>query len=158
MKGVRLMLFLPSEGRRNAGARLWGRSGGPRWLGVASASSWTARRPQGEPLRTRDLAVLGWCSQDTQDALVGEADGERGVALAMRLGGERALPVDRGMVLLSPGRLCRHLLVCGATGSGKTETRAAVRVDAREVLRRPGVLSGWEGRSGDREPLLRADG
>jgi hypothetical protein len=55
-------------------------------------------------------------------ALVGEADGERGVAFAMRLAGERALPVDRGMVLLSPGRLCRHLLVCGATGSGKTET------------------------------------
>ncbi len=26
------------------------------------------------------------------------------------------------MVLLSPERLCRHLLVCGATGSGKTET------------------------------------
>jgi hypothetical protein len=40
----------------------------------------------------------------------------------MRLAGERALPVDRGMVLLSAGRLCRHLLVCGATGSGKTET------------------------------------
>ena len=40
----------------------------------------------------------------------------------MRLAGERALPVDRGMVLLSPQRLCRHLLVCGATGSGKTET------------------------------------
>jgi hypothetical protein len=55
-------------------------------------------------------------------ALVGEADGERGVAFAMRLAGERALPADRGMVLLSPERLCRHLLVCGATGSGKTET------------------------------------
>jgi Bacterial protein of unknown function (DUF853) len=54
--------------------------------------------------------------------LVGEADGERGITLALRLGGERALPVDRGMVLLSPQRLCRHLLVCGATGSGKTET------------------------------------
>jgi hypothetical protein len=40
----------------------------------------------------------------------------------MRLAGERALPVDRGMVLLSPQRLCRHVLVCGATGSGKTET------------------------------------
>jgi hypothetical protein len=40
----------------------------------------------------------------------------------MRLGGERALPVDRGMVLVPPERLCRHLLVCGATGSGKTET------------------------------------
>ncbi len=57
-----------------------------------------------------------------QDSLIGEADGERGVVLAMRLGGERALPVDRGMVVLSPGRLSRHLLVCGATGSGKTET------------------------------------
>ncbi|MCW3020017.1 MAG: hypothetical protein JWN10_2325, partial [Solirubrobacterales bacterium] len=52
----------------------------------------------------------------------GEADRERGFTLAMRLAGERALPVDRGMVLLSPQRLCRHLLVCGATGSGKTET------------------------------------
>jgi hypothetical protein len=54
--------------------------------------------------------------------LVGEADGERGFTLAMRIAGERALPVDRGMVILSPQRLCRHVLVCGATGSGKTET------------------------------------
>jgi integrase len=30
--------------------------------------------------------------------------------------------VDGGLVLLSAARLCRHLLVCGATGSGKTET------------------------------------
>jgi hypothetical protein len=56
------------------------------------------------------------------DRLAGEADGERGFALARRLAGERALPVDGGLVVLSPGRLCRHLLVCGATGSGKTET------------------------------------
>jgi hypothetical protein len=56
------------------------------------------------------------------DRLVGEADGEWGFAFARRLAGERALPVDGGLVLLSPGRLCRHLLVCGATGSGKTET------------------------------------
>jgi conjugal transfer pilus assembly protein TraD len=54
--------------------------------------------------------------------LSGEADGEQGVTLANRLGGERALPVDRGLVLLSEDRLCRHVLVCGATGSGKTET------------------------------------
>jgi conjugal transfer pilus assembly protein TraD len=54
--------------------------------------------------------------------LAGEAEGERGFTLATRLAGERALPVDRGLVLLSPQRLCRHLLVCGATGSGKTET------------------------------------
>jgi conjugal transfer pilus assembly protein TraD len=56
------------------------------------------------------------------DRLVGEADGERGFTLATRLAGERALPVDRGLVLLSPERLCKHVLVCGATGSGKTET------------------------------------
>jgi conjugal transfer pilus assembly protein TraD len=61
-------------------------------------------------------------AQPRVGALVGEADRERGFTLAMRLAGERALPVDRGMVLLSPQRLCRHLLVCGATGSGKTET------------------------------------
>jgi Bacterial protein of unknown function (DUF853) len=56
------------------------------------------------------------------DRLLGEADGERGFAFARRTGGERALPVDAGLVLLSPQRLFRHLLVCGATGSGKTET------------------------------------
>lgn len=54
--------------------------------------------------------------------LLGEADGERGYVLARRLGGERALPTEEGMVLLSPDRMCRHVLVCGATGSGKTET------------------------------------
>ncbi len=54
--------------------------------------------------------------------LLGEAQGETGFLLAQRLAGERALPVDGGMVLLSPERLCRHMLVCGATGSGKTET------------------------------------
>ena len=42
--------------------------------------------------------------------------------IAQRVSGERALPVLGRMVLLSQERLCRHLLVCGATGSGKTET------------------------------------
>jgi hypothetical protein len=56
------------------------------------------------------------------DRLLGEADGERGFVLAHCLGGERALPLDEGLALLSPARLCRHVLVCGATGSGKTET------------------------------------
>ncbi len=54
--------------------------------------------------------------------LVGEADGERGIVIAQRVSGERALPVAGRMVLLSEERLCRHLLVCGATGAGKTET------------------------------------
>jgi hypothetical protein len=55
-------------------------------------------------------------------SLLAEADGERGFVLAKRTGGERALPTSQGLVLLSPGRLCRHVLVSGATGSGKTET------------------------------------
>jgi helicase HerA-like protein len=55
-------------------------------------------------------------------ALLAQADGERGVVLARRIGGERALPVSGDLVLLSPERLCRHVLVTGATGSGKTET------------------------------------
>lgn len=54
--------------------------------------------------------------------LLVEADGERGFVLAKRVGGERALPTSEGLVVLSPERLCRHMLVCGATGSGKTET------------------------------------
>jgi conjugal transfer pilus assembly protein TraD len=54
--------------------------------------------------------------------LVGEADGERGFVIAQRVSGERALPVAGRLVLLSEERLCRHLLVCGATGAGKTET------------------------------------
>jgi hypothetical protein len=78
---------------------------------------WRARGRQGQLIpQAPPVPATG------ESSLVGEADGERGVAFAMRLAGERALPVDRGMVLLSPGRLCRHLLVCGATGSGKTET------------------------------------
>ena len=56
------------------------------------------------------------------EPLVGEAEGERGFVIAHRLSGERALPVAGRMVLLSQARLCRHVLVCGATGSGKTET------------------------------------
>ncbi len=54
--------------------------------------------------------------------LTGMVDGERGFVLARRISGERALPTVGRAVLLSPERLCRHVLVCGATGSGKTET------------------------------------
>ena len=72
--------------------------------------------------RSRPAPRSGIAPSPGAGVLAGEADGERGFTLAMRLAGERALPVDHGMVLLSPQRLCRHLLVCGATGSGKTET------------------------------------
>jgi hypothetical protein len=54
--------------------------------------------------------------------LLAEVEGERGFVIGRRVSGERALPVAGRMVLLSQERLCRHLLVCGATGAGKTET------------------------------------
>ena len=73
-------------------------------------------------LGRRRPSVASRRSRHASDFLLGCASGETGFALARRLAGERALPVDRGVVLLSPERLCRHLLVCGATGSGKTET------------------------------------
>lgn len=71
--------------------------------------------------RRRKRPVL---PQGTLDpgGLTGMVDGERGFVLAQRLSGERALPTVGRAVLLSPERLCRHVLVCGATGSGKTET------------------------------------
>ena len=56
------------------------------------------------------------------EPLVGEADGEHGFVIAHRISGERAVPVSGRNVLLSQERMCRHLLVTGATGSGKTET------------------------------------
>ena len=71
------------------------------------------------------------------DRLLGEADGERGFVLARRLGGERALPAEGTRVLLSPARLCRHLLVCGATGSGKTETLLRLAYAVAKCSRMP---------------------
>ena len=50
------------------------------------------------------------------------AGGESGVALGRLLGGDRALPVAGGVAVLSPERACRHVVLLGATGSGKTET------------------------------------
>ncbi len=71
--------------------------------------------------RRRKMPVL---PQGTLDpgGLTGVVDSERGFVLARRISGERALPTVGRAVLLSPERLCRHVLVCGATGSGKTET------------------------------------
>jgi Cdc6-like AAA superfamily ATPase len=45
-----------------------------------------------------------------------------GVFLGYRLGGDKLLPSGRGRVCLPLPRLSHHLLVAGATGSGKTET------------------------------------
>lgn len=59
----------------------------------------------------------------TSAPLTAKAGGEEGIVLARRIGGERALPTTLGgLVVLSPARLCRHVLIAGATGAGKTET------------------------------------
>lgn len=79
-------------------------------------------RRRGSGLLGRARTAPSPAATGNEDVLVGEADGERGFAFATRLAGERALPVQHGRVLLSPQRMCRHVLVCGATGSGKTET------------------------------------
>jgi energy-coupling factor transporter ATP-binding protein EcfA2 len=72
--------------------------------------------------------------------------------LARRLSGERALPIAQGQVLLPQAALCRHLLVCGATGSGKTETLLRLAwVLARESDARVFYLDG----KGDRQTAER---
>ena len=63
---------------------------------------------------------------DVDRVLWAGAEGEWGVVLGQRLSGEHALPSVGRALVLSPQRLERHLLVTGATGSGKTET--ALRV------------------------------
>ena len=82
----------------------------------------TAAAARGVFGRSRSPAPYRGVPANAPVPLVGEAEGERGFVIAHRISGERALPVAGRMVLLSQERLCRHVLVCGATGSGKTET------------------------------------
>ena len=55
-------------------------------------------------------------------------------------------------VLLSPERLCRHVLVCGATGSGKTETLLRL---AWAVAKSSGAPVFYLDGKGDRETARR---
>jgi hypothetical protein len=84
-------------------------------------SAAVVRGSRGVLWRRRRGAMLPGGTLDA-GGLTGTVDGERGFVLAKRVSGERALPTVGRAVLVSPGRLCRHVLVCGATGSGKTET------------------------------------
>lgn len=87
--------------------------------------------------------------------LVAEAEGERGFVIAQRISGERALPVAGRMVLLSQERLCRHLLVCGATGAGKTETLLRL---AWSIAKESGAHIYFLDGKGDRETAERFSG
>ncbi len=79
-------------------------------MSVPMARGVLGSRRRGQPV------VPGRCP------LVGRALGEHGFVFARRVGGEPALPQDGPWVFLPPSQLVRHVLVCGATGFGKTET------------------------------------
>ncbi len=82
----------------------------------SARSAWPRRRHR-RPVPARpDFAAAAPASPWAQ------AEGEAGVVFARRRHGERALPCDGAEVLLSPKRLAHHVLIMGATGSGKSET------------------------------------
>jgi Cdc6-like AAA superfamily ATPase len=80
--------------------------------------------------RPRELADLGAERSATrreqrlarQAAPAAPPANQAGLFLGYRLAGERLLPLHRGRAFLPLPRLQHHLLVTGATGSGKTET------------------------------------
>lgn len=80
----------------------------------SARSAWPRRRRRAPdpPLLDAVAPELPWA----------QAEGEAGVVFACRRHGERALPCDGADVLLSPKRLAHHVLIMGATGSGKSET------------------------------------
>jgi hypothetical protein len=61
-------------------------------------------------------------SADSMARAAGAMTREAGAVLGVHVRGERALTRAGRYVILPPAWLCRHVLVCGATGSGKTET------------------------------------
>jgi conjugal transfer pilus assembly protein TraD len=101
-------------------------------------------------MRQYELESAYAAHQTSSDAeiLSAEAEGETGVVLARRVSGERALPVSGRLTVLSLKRACRHVLVCGATGSGKTETLLRL---AWTVARRSDVPVFYLDGKGDRE-------
>jgi predicted NACHT family NTPase len=95
----------------------------------------------------RDQRRFG-CSNSLAEDFDVAVDGERGVVIALRLGGERALPQHGSWLVLTPRRLCQHLLVTGATGAGKTETLLRLAWALAKSTDTPVFLSRWEGRPG----------
>jgi len=75
-----------------------------------------------------------------------------GLFLGYRLAGDKLLPVRRGRVYLPLPRLSHHLLVAGATGSGKTET--VLRV-ADSLARTSDWTIVYVDGKGDRETMAR---
>jgi len=75
-----------------------------------------------------------------------------GFVLGRRVWGEAALPVVGGQAVLTPDALVRHVLICGATGSGKTET--ALRL-VHEIALRTDALIFYLDAKADSEAAMR---
>ena len=152
---ARLLLMLLAE--------LW-----PVWLAAlvlapALALLIVARRP-------RELADLGGERSATRReqrlakraAPAAPPANQAGLYLGYQLAGERLLPLQRGRAYLPLPRLQHHLLVCGATGSGKTET--VLRIADSLAHAEPGWAIVYIDGKGDRETqdrftsLMRAAG
>ena len=90
----------------------------------------------------------------TSVPLTVKAGGEEGIVLGRRIDGERALPTTLGgLVVLSLPRLCRHVLIAGATGAGKTET--ALRIAYGLAASTTGVPVFYLDAKGDRRNAAR---
>lgn len=106
-----------------------------------------------QPVRTDVSSVA--------QVLSASARGEWGVMIAQKLSGEQALPTVGRAVVLSPERLARHVLLMGATGSGKTESAMRLAYTlARETDARVFYLDGKGDRQGARRfvSLMQAAG
>ena len=82
---------------------------------------------------------------------------ESGLFLGYRLGGDELLPVRRGRVYLPLPRLAHHLLVAGATGSGKTETVLRIADSLARASDWTIVYVDGKGDRADQGPLRGAD-
>jgi hypothetical protein len=83
---------------------------------------------------------------------VAEPPAPEGFVLGRRAWGEAALPVVGGQAVLTAEALVRHVLICGATGSGKTET--ALRL-VHQVAERTDALIFYLDAKADRDAAMR---
>jgi hypothetical protein len=80
--------------------------------------------------------------------LTARAGGQDGLVLGVRTAGEPALPCAGRWALITRGGLAHHVLVMGATGSGKTETCLRLAHTAAKAM--PGAAVYYLDAKGDR--------
>lgn len=137
----------------------------PAWLAMSTAAPLLAlfilyREPESSQLAAADAARDRRLLERTERRIARRAAAtdtppadRAGLFLGYRLAGDKLLPVRRGgRVYLPLPRLSHHLLVAGATGSGKTET--VLRV-ADSLARTSDWTIVYVDGKGDRETMAR---